>query len=155
MMRLKFTLVLLLFCAGVKAQTSITAITPSHLKAAEDMLTASGAGDQMRANMDAMIKAAAENAPEDKRTKFTEVMRSFMSKYLDWEILKDQLEAIYAQEFTEKELKELTVFYLSPLGKKLNQKQPALILKGAAIGQQAVQAHQIELQQMMQDAFKQ
>jgi hypothetical protein len=154
MMRFKLTLVLLLFCAFVKAQTTAT-ITPSHLKAAEDMLTASGAGEQMRAGMDAMIKAAANNAPEDKRVKFTEVMNSFLTKYMNWEILKDQLTAIYAQEFTEKELKDLTTFYISPLGKKLNQKQPALMLKGAAIGQQAVQAHQVELQQMMQEAFKQ
>jgi hypothetical protein len=154
-MRLLLILALLLFCSVTKAQTATTLITPAHLKAAEDMLSSSGAGDQMRANMDAMIKSAAVNAPEDKRSKFTEVMNTFMTKYLNWEILKDQLSAIYAQEFTEKELKDLTTFYLSPLGKKLNQKQPGLMLKGAAIGQQAVQAHQVELQQMLQDTFKQ
>ncbi|WP_374950390.1 DUF2059 domain-containing protein [Mucilaginibacter sp.] len=144
----------LFFCFAAKAQTAATVITPAHLKAAEDALVASGAGIQMKENISSMIKQASTGVPDDKKVKFTEIMAGFMNKYMNWDLLKDQMAAMYAQEFTEKELKELTVFYLSPLGKKLNQKQPVLFQKGAQMGQQTVAAHQAELQQLMQDAFK-
>lgn len=151
-MKYRFLIIALLICGAVKAQTP--AITPSHLKAAENLLVASGAGMQLKQNTSAMIQQASANVPEDKKAKFIEIMNSFINKYMNWELLKDQMAAMYAQEFTEKELKDLTVFYQSPLGIKLNQKQPVLFQKGAALGQQAVQSHQAELQQMMQEAFK-
>ncbi|MCO5936850.1 DUF2059 domain-containing protein [Mucilaginibacter sp. RB4R14] len=151
-MKYKFLIIALLICGAVKAQT--LAITPSHLKAAEDVLLASGAGKQLKENMSAMVTQASANVPEDKKPKFIEIMNTFMGKYMNWDLIKDQMAALYVQEFTEKELKDLATFYRSPLGTKLNQKQPALFQKGAAIGQQAVQSHQAELQQMMQEAFK-
>lgn len=151
-MKYKFLFIALLICGAVKAQTP--AITPSHLKAAEDVLVAAGAGAQMKENMSAMITQASANIPADKKPKFVEIMNTFMGKYMSWDLMKDQMAALYAQEFTEKELKDLAAFYRSPLGIKLNQKQPALFQKGALLGQQAVQSHQAELQQMMQEAFK-
>lgn len=151
-MKYKFLIIALLICGAVEAQT--TAISPSHLKAAEDVLVASGAGNQLKENMSAMVTQASANVPEDKKPKFIEIMNTFMGKYMNWDLMKDQMAAIYAQEFSEKELKDLATFYRSPLGVKLNQKQPALFQKSALIGQQAVQSHQAELQQMMQEAFK-
>jgi len=153
-MKFKLMLALLLFCGIAKAQTTATLITPAHLRAAEDVLAASGAATHLQANIETMLKQASTNVPDDKRAKFMEVMKTFMDKYFNWEIIKDQLAALYAKEFTEKELKDLTVFYNSPLGKKINEKQPLLYQKGAEISQQAVQSHQVELQQMMQEAFK-
>jgi len=152
-MKYKLLVIALLCCGAVKGQTATT-ITPKHLKAAEDVLIASGAGAQLKENMSAMIAQASANVPADKKPKFIEIMNTFMGKYMNWDLMKDQMAAIYAQEFTEKELKDLAVFYRSPLGIKLNQKQPTLFQKSAQLGQQAVQSHQTELQQMMQQAFK-
>jgi len=53
---------------------------------------------------------------------------------------------IYMAEFSESELNELTKFYQTPLGKKTIQKMPALMAKGAEIGQKRVQKHLPELQ---------
>ncbi|MDB5287896.1 MAG: hypothetical protein JWR05_2845 [Mucilaginibacter sp.] len=153
-MKFRLIIAFLLFCSVVKAQTANVNITPAHLKAAEDVLIASGAGTQMKESISVMIKQASANVPDDKKAKFTEIMGAFINKYMNWDLIKDQMAVLYAQQFTEKELKELTAFYLSPLGKKLNQKQPALFQKGAELGQQAVASHQVELQQMLQDAFK-
>lgn len=153
-MKYKFLIIALFLSIAAKAQTATPAITPAHLKAAENVLIASGAGAQLKENMSAMITQASANVPADKKPKFIEIMNSFMAKYMNWDLIKDQMAALYAQEFTEKELKDLTVFYQSPLGIKLNQKQPVLFQKAAAIGQQNVTSHQVELQQMMQQAFK-
>jgi hypothetical protein len=152
MMKFKLIVAFLLFCSAVKAQTAT--VTPSQLKAAEDVIIASKADAHFKSSMDVMLKQASATLPEDKRAKFIEVMNSFVAKYVNWDIMKDQLASLYAQQFTEKELKDLAVFYRSPLGIKLNEKQPILLQKGADLGQQAVQSHQVELQQMMQAAFK-
>ena len=118
------------------------------------MLTASGADTLFKSNIATVLTATSARIPEDKRATYINVMNRFITKYISWEILKDQLSAIYAQEFSEKELKELTAFYNTPLGKKLTNKLPMLSQKGAKMGQMAVESHQSELQQMMQDAFK-
>ena len=128
-MKFRLIVVFLLCWSVVKAQKPGDNITPSRLKAAEDVLTASGAGEQMKENIATMIKQASDNVPDEKKARFNEIMSTFMNKYMNWDLLKDQMAALYAQEFTEKELKDLTSFYLSPLGKKLNQKQPLLFQK--------------------------
>lgn len=152
-MKLRLFAALLFFCFAAKAQTAST-ISPAHLKAAEDMLVASQAEMNFKAGVDLMLKQASNSMPEDRRVKFLDVMNKFATKYINWSSIKDQLAATYAQEFTEKELRDLSVFYASPLGKKFNQKQPIIVQKSALLGQQAVQGHQVELQQMMEEAFK-
>jgi len=152
-MKYKFLIIALLFCGAAKAQTTPD-ITPAHLKAAEGMLKAAGADTLFQSSMSTMMKQASANIPEDKRAKFLTVMNQFMAKYISWDLLKDQIAVMYAKEFTEADLKGLIAFYNTPLGKKLNQKQPVIMQKSALLGQQAVQSHQSELQQMMQEAFK-
>ncbi|TWR29979.1 DUF2059 domain-containing protein [Mucilaginibacter pallidiroseus] len=151
-MKLKyfFAAAAMFLCVSVKAQN----ITPSHLKAADDLLTAARADTLYKQNMATMLNQASGRIPEAQRAKFVTVMNAFMAKYISWELLKDQMAVLYAKEFTEKELKDLTAFYNTPLGKKLNSKQPILLQKGAEMGQLAVQSHQSELEKMMQDAFK-
>jgi hypothetical protein len=41
--------------------------------------------------------------------------------------LESEMTRIYAQAFTEQELKELVAFYKSPLGKKLNDQEPKVL----------------------------
>jgi hypothetical protein len=77
---------------------------------------------------------------------FQPQMKAFLSKYMSWASLKDDMARIYMAEFTEAELKELTKFYETPLGKKTIQKMPGLMAKGAEIGQKRVQDHLPELQ---------
>ncbi|MBK0380155.1 DUF2059 domain-containing protein [Mucilaginibacter segetis] len=151
-MRFKIIIALLLFSTAIKAQT--VNITPAHLKAAEDMLKSSGADTLFKTNISTLVDQASSKLPDDKKPVFIDVMNKFMNKYISWDILKDQLASLYAQEFTEKELKDLTAFYNTPLGRKLNSKQAILFQKSALLGQQAVQSHQAELQAMLQAAFK-
>jgi hypothetical protein len=80
-------------------------------------------------------------------------MKRFMAKYYSWDVLKTEFAKIYAAEYTEDELNQLTAFYNSPLGKKLGAKTPLLMQKGMALGQKTIADHRPELEQMMQDAF--
>ncbi|MBL4674653.1 MAG: DUF2059 domain-containing protein [Mucilaginibacter sp.] len=152
-MKIKLLIAALLFCVAARAQNSPN-ITPAHLQAADDLLKVTNADSLFKQSMNTTLKQASTNIPEDKRAKFIEVMNTFVAKYISWDQLKDQMAAIYAKEFSAAELKGLITFYNTPLGKKLLLKQPTLLSKGAELGQQLLQSHQVELQQMMENAFK-
>ncbi len=141
-------LVLLSAFAG-NAQTA-PAAKSSRLKAAEDLITASNIESQMSCMYANIVGAASAQIPEEKKAKFKTVMLNFLSKYMSFTDLKQEMAQIYAEEFTEAELKEITRFYLTPVGKKTIEKLPALQQKGIEIAQQKLQAHLPELQQTMQ-----
>lgn len=142
-------LLVLLSAFASEAQTT-PAAKSSRLKAAEDLITASNIESQMSSMYANMVGAASGQIPEDKKAKFKTVMLNFLSKYMSFADLKQEMARIYAEEFTEAELKEITRFYLTPVGKKTIEKLPVLQQKGIAIAQQKLQAHLPELQQTMQ-----
>ena len=73
-------------------------------------------------------------------------MKAFLSKYMSWASMKDDMVKLYVNEFTEAELKELSAFYQTPIGKKSLQKMPTLMAKSAEMAQRRVQEHLPELQ---------
>lgn len=139
--------------SSLKAQTTDQTITPSHLKAAEQLLISIGIDKQFGGMMDNIISTSSNQIPAEQRAKFIDVMKTFMNKYFTWDLLKDKMAVIYAEEFTEDELNQISVFYSSPIGQKVSSKLPALMQRGMMVGQNAVAEHKGELTQMMQDAF--
>lgn len=124
--------------------------TPERKQAAMDLLLVM----KMDVVMDDMIKqmldAQIQSNPDIAR--FRPQMEAFFAKYISWAALKDDLASIYAEEFTEDEMKEIGNFYKTPTGQKLAQKLPVLTTKGAQLGQQRVQQNMAELQQSIQNA---
>jgi len=80
---------------------------------------------------------------------YKDVMKKFFTKHMSYASLKNDLIDIYAKEFTEPELKELVVFYRTPIGKKLVQKTPTLTKKAMELGQRRVQDNLEELKAMI------
>jgi uncharacterized protein len=70
---------------------------------------------------------------------------------VNWESIKEDTITAYIHAFTEPELKKLTEFYKTPIGKKANEKMPQLAFIGGQIGLRQAQAHQTELRQMRED----
>ncbi|WP_295717908.1 DUF2059 domain-containing protein [Mucilaginibacter sp.] len=151
-----FALVGIIFLSttSLKAQTTTDSFTPSHLKAAEQYLIATGINTQFEGIIDNMISASSAQIPEAQRPTFLKVMKVFMSKYYTWDTLKDRFAKLYASELSEVELNQLSTFYNSPIGKKISSKTPLLMQKSMAIGQQTIAVHRSELEQMMKDAFQ-
>jgi hypothetical protein len=157
-MNLKLTLIaligiLLISTANSNAQTTSATFSASQLKAAEQLLIATGINNQFGGIVDNMISASSAQIPEAQRGEFINVMKRFMVKYYSWDALKVEFAKMYASEYTEDELNQLTAFYNSPLGKKVGAKTPVLMQKGMALGQKTIADHRPELEQMMQDAF--
>lgn len=129
--------------------------TAQHLKAGEQFVEVSGFKSSFGEIVDTMLKTQIGSIPEQYREKFTQVMKEFMNKYFNYEILKPKMAKMYADEFTEKELVELTRFYSSEIGKKFADKSAKLMQKGVELGQNAVVEHKPELEKMIKEAFAQ
>ncbi len=95
--------------------------------------------------IDMVLKAQTDANPQLKQVE--DVMRTFLTKYLSWENIESQMVQMYAEAFTEPEVRELIVFYRTPLGQKTVARMPELMQKGTAMGQKAVQDHLPELQE--------
>ncbi len=145
--------ILFLCFTNIKAQTTTNSFTPSHLKAAERMLDASGMLGHMQQLFAGVIQNQANTLPEDKRAVFIKVMQQFFAKYVTDDEIKKAFIPIYASEYSEDELNKISDFLLTPAGKAMTDKQPDLMNKGMAWGQNLGMAHKAELEDMMKQAF--
>jgi uncharacterized protein len=116
----------------------------SHYKAAEQLLTLMDTPNVLRQSIDQMVKIQAQQNPAI--APYEGVMKEFLGKYMSWDTLKVDLINLYMGEFSEVELGEMGKFYQTPVGKKMVEKLPALMTKGAQMGAQRVQEHMPELQ---------
>lgn len=153
MKKIALTLALLAGTAtGAAAQTG-PARAPSHQAAAVEMVEAANMDETLRESLDTMLKMQMEQNAQLRP--FEEVMRTFFARYMSWAELKDDYAALYAEAFTEAELRELTAFYRSPLGQKVATTTPQLMARAASLGEKAVQAHLPELQRMIMERMQQ
>ncbi|RZL45992.1 MAG: DUF2059 domain-containing protein [Pedobacter sp.] len=129
--------------------------TEQHLKVSENFLEVSGAKSSFDDVVNTMLSTQTQAVPAEHRDKFTKVMKAFFAKYFSYDILKPKMAKMYAEEFSEKELKDLTAFYTSETGKKFASKLGFLTKKGMEIGQAAVEEHKDELTKMIQAEFGQ
>ncbi|UOG73728.1 DUF2059 domain-containing protein [Hymenobacter tibetensis] len=150
---------LLLAAPMAKAQSTTSATTASaapvsasHRKAAEELLAVTGSEKNTTDMMNRMLESQLTQRPEMKAVE--PEMRAFITKYMGWPAIKEDIAALYTQEFTEKELKELSKFYQTPTGRKTIQKMPQLMMAGMEIGQKRVQEHLPELQQVIGEKMK-
>ncbi|MFB9864753.1 DUF2059 domain-containing protein [Rufibacter immobilis] len=135
---------LLVSVGGAMAQTQPQAQS-SHYKAAEAMLVAMGTPKATNDNVQEMLTMQMEQVPAMKAAEVE--VRSFFAKYMNWDAIKDDMIKLYMEEFTEKELKDMTAFYSSPTGKKLAQKQGTLAMRSTKIGQDKITPHMMELEE--------
>jgi len=122
----------------------------SHRKAAEDLLNLMNVEKQMQSAIDQSLDIQMKANPQVEP--FRDVLKSFFSKHMTWDAVKDDMITIYTDAFEEAELQELITFYKTPLGKKMIEKMPELAAKGMQVGAKRVQDNQQELIQMLQDA---
>jgi uncharacterized protein len=125
----------------------------SHRKAAETLLIVMEVDKSMPHLADQLVESQMQQNPQLAAQR--DVIQQFFHKYLTWENVKEDTITIYTQEFTEPELKKLTEFYKTPVGKKASEKMPQLAFVSGQIGLKKAQANQAELLQMMEEKTKQ
>jgi hypothetical protein len=131
------------------ATSTARADETSHKKAVVELFGVMKMHKQFETAIDQMLDVQARSNPV--LGKMRPTMKRFFNKYMSFDSLKDDMAKIYMESFTEAEIKDLTKFYQSPLGKKLLEKMPDLMKKGSELGVKRVQANQAELQKMIRE----
>jgi hypothetical protein len=119
----------------------------SHRKAAENLLIVMEVDKSLPKIADQVVENQLQQNPQLAPQR--EVLQRFLTAYVNWESVKEDTITAYTQEFTEPELKKLTEFYKTPLGKKASEKMPQLAFIAGQLGLKKAQANQAELRQML------
>ena len=147
MVKLSYLLFFILLSFSAVAQTPADADLQNRRKAAEQLMATMDMemlfNEAIKASMDLQVQQNPQLG------QYRSVMEEFFSKYFTYATIKEPLTTVYAESFTEKELKDLIAFYQTPTGQKAAKKQPELMQKGMQLGQQEVKNHLPELQAMM------
>jgi hypothetical protein len=130
----------LAFAAPAAAQQTIA---PSHMAAARQFLeavqiqklTAAGAeatiGEQIRAN--------------PQMSRYRDAMLGWARDLFASEEAVSAFAQLYAEAFTEADLRALTAFYQTPLGQRLATNQTVLAARGAELGRRLAESKQADL----------
>jgi hypothetical protein len=129
------------------AAGSPTSPTSTQRQAAEALLTTLYSEASFNTMIDQRLAAQFKIAPDMQQ--YEPELRAFISKYLGWATIKPELITLYAQEFTEAELREMTRFYQSPTGQKAIARVPVLRQTALDIGLRRVQEHLSEFQETL------
>ena len=121
----------------------------SHRKAAENLLIVMEVDKSLPKIAEEVVETQMQQNPQLAPQR--EVLQRFLNKYLNWASVREDTITAYTHEFTEPELKKLTEFYTTPVGKKANEKMPKLVFIAGQFGLKQAQAHQAELRQMLED----
>lgn len=130
------------------ARTDTVTVSASRLAAAHEVLRVMDMERQILSGVKTMLDAQLTAAPALRQ--YRDVMQAWAEKYLTWGVMGDRLARVYAQTFTERELRELTAFYRTPIGQKVARVTPALMQRGADVGAAVAQEHMAELESMIQ-----
>ena len=145
---MKSLLPAIILAAALLSPIAARADEASHRNAAESLLNLMDMENLLNQSIDQMLQMQVQQNPAI--APYQTEMKSFLSKYMSWPSMKEDMVKLYTTEFTEPELKELTTFYQTPVGKKSIQRMPTLMQKGAEMGQKRVQEHLPELQAAIQ-----
>jgi len=121
----------------------------SHRKAAENLLIVMEVDKSLPKIAEQVVETQLQQNPQLAPQR--DILQRFLNKYLNWESVKEDTVTAYTQEFTEQDLKKLTEFYKTPVGKKASEKMPKLAFISGQIGLRQAQAHQTELRQMIEE----
>ncbi|MFL5385597.1 MAG: DUF2059 domain-containing protein [Longimicrobiaceae bacterium] len=130
------------------AQNPTTPPTPGQLAAARELL------ELMRLQE---VSAVGVKVAMDEQIRTNPMLEPYRAAMTEWaaglfagEEAKSAFANLYANTFSEADLRALVAFYRTPLGQRLANSQAALTEKGAQIGQQLATAHQAELMERIQ-----
>ena len=125
-----------------------TSESAAREQAATELIKLMGLEEQMLGGAAAMVDAMSSQSPELRQ--YRDVIIEWAESIMTWETFGPQLTQIYAEAFTENELRDLIAFYKTPTGQKTLSLMPELTQKGAQLGVTEAQAHIPRLQQMIQ-----
>ena len=127
-------------------------LTPEAEKAAYQLFDVlkmkEGIANALEQSLKVQIKRQPAMAP------YEDIYQKFFKKYTKWDDMKKDLAKLYAQAFSVKEMKELTKFYSSEVGRKSLTLMPRLTQLSMLLAQQRIAQHAAELKKAVAERAK-
>ena len=95
-----------------------------------------------------------EKVKDEYFKEFSDKLWKLIRKEMAWENMKDDYIKVYSEVFSENELKELIIFYKSPIGLKFIEKTPLLMQKTMEISQVRTQRLMPEINKIIEESVK-
>lgn len=127
---------------------SLASADPSAVEEAERLLNTMGMAATFDDTIEQMLNMQVQANPA--MAPYRGALRTFFRKHMSYEQLKPEMVQLYADTFSASELREISAFYSTPVGKKTLEKMPELMAKGGEIGVARVQANAHELQSVIE-----
>ena len=144
---MKIVVLLILGVALAGAAEAADAGTNGRIQEATELLKLMGTQKAIGATEEAMADAMAAGNPM--LGPYRDVIVQWAGKYLTLDAIGPRVAALYANAFTEAELRDLIKFYSTPTGRKAIAVLPQIGKESAAIGVDIAREHVSELQEMI------
>jgi hypothetical protein len=113
---------------------------------ANQLLDLSGTATFMQQTFETGLKPSldqmrAKGAPAELVDAIHAEARNFFQENFNWEIMKPKLAKLYADNYTEAELKDIIAFYQTPTGQKTLAKMPVLMQQSLTMSMSLLQEH--------------
>jgi hypothetical protein len=104
---------------------------------------------ELRELLDQSVATALENALRINPSlrPFEGVMREFFRRYMSLEAIAEPMAELYVESFSELELRQMTWFYGTDVGRRAVAEMPGLMRRGGELGEALVAEHEAELQE--------
>ncbi|MBU8921174.1 MAG: DUF2059 domain-containing protein [Bacteroidales bacterium] len=134
-------------------ETQNRALAEELLDAMEMQETIEKSFEMVKEMIPAQMKAmgVSEEATSDEDKEAAQKMTDLIMKEVSWDNLKDDYITIYAETFTEEELRGLVAFYKSHVGRKFIEKQPELMKRSMQISQMKMMELMPKIQALTQE----
>jgi hypothetical protein len=137
---------------AVAAPAQETTVTAAHRAAVQRLMAVTRVREMTEGNSEAMLSAQIRQMPQ--LGPFAGILRDFYREQMNWAVLEPEFTRLYLEVFSEAELRDLTRFYESPLGRTLLDKMPLLMAKSQEVTARRVQAAMPQLTQRILTAMQ-
>ena len=145
-------LLLLPFSLSAKNTSATTVASTATIKAAHNLLNTMNMKKTYQGMLNRITDMQIQQNPQLANIKPT--IHKFFEKYMGWDALVEDMAKVYAKNFTEMELNDITKFYKTKVGQKTIKLMPLLASAGAKIGQSKLASHLGELKVMIETELK-
>ena len=144
--------ILFFLIAGLVGSVHAQEGTGGEEQAALELLEIMNTQGTFEASMNAMLEMQMQQNPA--AAQLEPVMREFFAEHLAWDQIQPDYVALYADLYTEDELREMISFYQTDVGQKMVEVMPEMAVRSQQIAQQHIQEHASELQQKIMEAMQ-
>jgi hypothetical protein len=133
------------FASALLAADAKAAVS-SHEQAARELYELMG-GKNLAQTASMAVVAQLQSNPE--MAPYKDVLESWVHKVYSGDTIDKQMVQLYVETYSENELRQIIVFYKTPVGQKVLSKMPEIMQKGMTIGQTLAQEHMPELREAL------